>query len=133
MLGCLFLKNILLFNYNCLHFLSIPPLHLSQTHLLHHLYTPPSLCPCVVYTSSCKALSRLSILHSPLAVVTLSLTSMPLVILCLLFSFVDYVPVKPEVIWYLSLTTWLITLSIMLFSSIHAVANGISSFFLSAA
>ena len=50
---------------------------------------------------------------------------------CLLFSFVDYVPVKGEVIWYLSLTAWLVSLSIMLSSSIHAVAKGISSFFLS--
>ena len=32
---------------------------------------------------------------------------MSLVILCLLFSFVDYVPVKGEIIWYLSLTAWL--------------------------
>ena len=37
-----------------------------------------------------------------------------------------------EIIWYLSLTAWLISLSIMLSSSIHAVAKGISSFFLSA-
>ena len=29
---------------------------------------------------------------------------MSLVIFCLLFSFVDYVPVKGEIIWYLSLT-----------------------------
>ena len=38
----------------------------------------------------------------------------------MLFSFVDYVPVKGEIIWYLSLTVWLISLSIMLSSSIHA-------------
>ena len=37
---------------------------------------------------------------------------MSLVIFCLLFSFVDYVPVKGEIIWYLSLTAWLISLSI---------------------
>ena len=49
------------------------------------------------------------------------------------FSSIDYVPVKGEIIWYLSLTAWLISLSIMLSSSIHAVAKGISSFFLSAA
>ena len=42
-----------------------------------------------------------------------------------LFSFVDYVPVKGEIIWYLSLTAWLISLSIILSSSIHAVAKGI--------
>ena len=53
---------------------------------------------------------------------------MSLVIFCLLFSFVDYVPVKGEIIWYLSLTAWLISLSIRLSSSIHAVAKGRSSF-----
>ena len=50
-----------------------------------------------------------------------------------LFSSIYYVPVKGEIIWYLSLTVWLFSLSIMLSSSIHAVAKGISSFFLSAA
>ena len=34
-----------------------------------------------------------------------------------------------EIIWYLSFTTWLISLSIMLSSSIHAVTKGRSSFF----
>ena len=58
---------------------------------------------------------------------------MTLVIFCLLFSFVDYVPVTGEIMWYLSLTAWLVSLNIMLSSSIHAVAKGISSFFLSAA
>ena len=38
---------------------------------------------------------------------------------------------KVEIIWYLSLTAWLISLSRMLSSSIHAVAKGISSFILS--
>ena len=57
---------------------------------------------------------------------------MYLVIFCLLFSFADYIPVKGEIIWYLSLTARFISLSIMLSSYIHAVAKGISSFFLSA-
>ena len=70
---------------------------------------------------------------SPLVIVRLFLISMSLVIFCLLFSFVDYIPVKGEIIWYLSLTACLISLSIMLSSSIHAVAKGISSFFPSAA
>ena len=61
----------------------------------------------------------------------LLLTSVSLVIFCLLFSFVDYVPVKGEIIWYLSLTAWLISLSIMFSSSIHAVAKGISAHLLS--
>ena len=34
------------------------------------------------------------------------------------------IPVKGEIIWYLPLTIWLISLSIMLSSSIHAIANG---------
>ena len=67
--------------------------------------------------------------YSPLVIVRLLLTSMSLVIFCLLFSFADYVPVKCEIIQYLSLTAWLISLSIMLSSSTHAVAKGISSFF----
>ena len=53
----------------------------------------------------------------------------------ILFAFffsVDYVPVKGEIIWYLSLTAWLISLSIMLSSSIHVVAKGRSSSVLSA-
>ena len=86
-----------------------------------------------IVSSSCKTLSPLSSPNSPLAIVRLFLISMFLVIFCLLFSLVDYVPVKGESICYLSLTAWLISLSIMLSSSIHAVAKGISSFFLSAA
>ena len=100
--------------------LSLCPTPVKPTSL-PHLHPPPWFCPCVCYSSSCKPLSPLSSPHSPLAIVTLFLTSMSLVIL-LAFSFVDYVPVKGEIIWYLSLTTWLISLSIMLSSSIHAVA-----------
>ena len=42
--------------------------------------------------------------------------------------FVDQVPLIGEIICYLSFTAWLISLSIMLSSSIHAVAKGRSSF-----
>ena len=55
----------------------------------------------------------------PRGIVRLFLTSMSLVIFCLLFSSIDYVPVKGEIVWYLFLTAWLISLSIMLSSSIH--------------
>ena len=106
-LSFFFFKFLLLFNYSCLHFLPIPPPHLSQSHL-----PPPRFCPCVLYSSSCKPFSPLSPPHSPLAIVTLFLISMSLVIFRLLFSFVDYVPVKGEIIWHLSLTAWLISLSI---------------------
>ena len=115
--------------------LSSPSLHPTPAKptSLPHLNLPSWFCPCVLYSSSCKPLSSLSPPHSPLAIVRLFLTSMSLIIFRLLFSSVDYVPVKGDIIWYLSLTTWLISLSIMLSSSIHAVAKGISSFFLSAA
>ena len=96
---------------------------------LPYLSPPPWFCPSGLSTSSRKPFSPLSPPHSPLAIVTLFLISMCLVIFPLFFSFVDYVPVKGEIIWYLSLTFWLISLSIMLSSSIHAVAKGISSFF----
>ena len=48
---------------------------------------------------------------------------MSVVIFCLLFSSIHYVPVKGEIIWYLSLTAWLLSLSIMLSSFIHAIAK----------
>ena len=92
---------------------------------LPHLHPPPWFCPCVLYSSSCNPLSSLSPPHFPLPIVRLFLTSMSLVIFCFLFS-IYYVPVKGEIIWYLSLTVWLISLSIMLSSSIHAVAKGIT-------
>ena len=68
---------------------------------------------------------------SPLAIVRLFLTSMSLVIFCLLFSFVDYVPVKGEIIWYLSLTAWLISLSdgvILIIYCLGKHVNGRCSF-----
>ena len=116
----------------CIFFPSLHPTPANPTSL-PHLHPPPWFCPCVLYSSSCNPLSPLSPPHSALAIVRLFLISMSLVIFCLPFSFVDYVPVKGEITWYLSLATWLISLSIMLSSSIHAVAKGISSFFLSAA
>ena len=116
----------------CLFSPSLHPTPAEPTSL-PHFHPPPWFCPCVLYSSSCNHLSSLSPPNSPLTIVRLFLTSMILVIFHLLFPSIDYVPVKGEIIWYLSLTIWLISLSIMLSSSIHAVAMGISSFFLSAA
>ena len=59
-------------------------------------HPPPWFCTCVLYSSSCNPLSSLSPPHSPLAIVRLFWTSMSLVIFCLLFSSVHYVPVKGE-------------------------------------
>ena len=108
-----------LFNYSCLHFLPTPPPLPSQTHLPACLHRPPWFCICVLYSSSWKLLSSLSLPPFPLAIVRLFLTSMSLVTFCLLFSFVDYVPVKGEIIWYLSLTTWLISLESIIWSEIN--------------
>ena len=82
-------------------FIPIPTPHASWTPSFAHLHPPPWFCPCVLYSSSCNPLFPLSPPHSPLAIVTWFLISMSLVIFCLLFSFVDYVPVKGEIIWYL--------------------------------
>ena len=134
-------KELLFFFFNfCCYSITVvcdysPSLHPTPAEptSLPCLHPPSWFCPCVLYSSSCKSLSPLSPPHSLLAIVRLFLTSVSLVIFCLLFSFVVYVLVKGEIIWYLSLIAWLISLSIMLSSSIHAVAKGISSFFLSAA
>ena len=72
-------------------------------------------------------------LPSPLVTVSLLSISMSLAIFCLQVCFVDLVPLIGEIIWYLSFTTWLTSLSIMLPSYIHTVVKGKSSFFLSAA
>ena len=69
----------------------------------------------------------------PLVPVSLFLVSMPLVLFCSFVYFIHQVPLIGEIILYLSFATQLISLSIMLSSSIHAVAKGRSSFFLSVA
>ena len=74
----------------------------------------PSLwfCPCVLYSSSCNPLSSLSPPHSHLTIVRLFLTSMSWLYFVSFFSSIYYVPVKGEIIWYLSLTVWLISLNL---------------------
>ena len=120
---CFLRFSLLLFMYSCLP----PPLPPPTLNPI-----PLWLCLCVLNTCSLRSLSLLSpsiSLSPPLWL--LSVCSMSLVIFCLLVCFVDYVPLKGEIIWYLSFTIWLISLSIMLSSSIHAVAKeGVTSFFL---
>ena len=85
-----------------------------------HPSTPPQLNPPpsptftlpidfvhVLYSSSCNPLFPLSPPHCPLAIVRWFLTSLSLVIFCLLFSSIAYVPVKCEIIWYLSYSRFL--------------------------
>ena len=47
--------------------------------------------------------------------------------------FIYQVPLIGEIVWYLSFTALLTSLSVMLSSSIHGIIKGMSSFFLSAA
>ena len=118
----IFLQNpdFFFFNFYCYsstvvsHFSS--SLHPTPTEptSLPHLHPPPWFCPCVLHSSSCNPLFPLSPPHSPLATARLFPTSMSLVVFCLLFSSIDYVPVKGEIIWYLSFTTQLTSLSIVL-------------------
>ena len=91
-------------------------------------------CPCVLYNCSYKpfTLFPCNSLHSPLWSLS-ACSQFQCLWLCLLICFLDYVPIKGEIIWYLSFIACLISHSILLSSSIHAVAKGRSSFFLSAA
>ena len=71
-----FKKFLLLFSYNCLSFLPIPPPHPSRTHLPPPPPPSPLILFSVLYTSSCNPLSPLSPPQSPLVIVRLFLTSM---------------------------------------------------------
>ena len=91
-----------------------------------------SMCSLYMFLNNPSTFSHL--LPTPLGLLSVFfLISMSLIIFCLLVCFVDYVPLIGEIMWYLSFTSWLISLSIMLSRSIHAVAKGRSSFFLSPA
>ena len=105
-----------------------PPLILNPTCLW--------LCPCLLYMFLDNPVLSFPCYPtplSPLVIRSLFFISMSLVLFCLLVCFVDYIPLIGEIIWYLPFTTWLISLSITLSSSIHAVTKGRSSFFPSAA
>ena len=94
-----FLITLLLFNYSCLHFLPTTPQPTpAKPTSLPFFHPPARFCPCVLYSSSSKPFSALSPHSSPLAIVRLFLISMSLVIFYLLFSFLDYFPVKGEIL-----------------------------------
>ena len=50
--------------------------------------------------------------------------SMSLSLFCLLIQFVHLMPHMSEIIWYLTFSDWLISLSIIFSRSIHAIAEG---------
>ena len=56
---------------------------------------------------------------SPLVTVSLFFICMSLVLFCSFACFGDYIPLIGEIIWYLSFTAWLISLSIMLSRSLY--------------
>ena len=106
-------------------FFAFPPLHSS-------LPQPPSLDPnpvgfahvsFIVVPENPSPFTHIIPSHLPLVPVSLFFISVFLVIFCLLTCFVDLVPLKGEIIQYLSFTTWLISLSIMLSSPICAVTK----------
>ena len=91
---------------------SYPPLAFSMCPLYVFLDGPPPIFP--HYPSS----------PSPLVTVSLFFIPMSLLIFCLLVCFVDYFPLIGDIMWFLSYTTCLISLSIILSGSIHAVVKG---------
>ena len=92
------------------------------------------LCPCVLYIYFLRRLplfSPIISVPSPLWLLSVRSLLQSLVIFCSLVCFVDSVPIKGEIIWYVSFTTWLISLSLMLSSSIMLSRRvGAPSFFL---
>ena len=74
---------------------------------LHHLHPSPDFVPVsfivvpAIPSSHCPHPTPPWPLRFP--------TSLSLVVYCLLISSIDYVPVKGEIRWYLSLTAWLIS------------------------
>ena len=54
---------------------------------------------------------------------------MSLSLFCLLAQFVHWIPHMSDIVWYLSFSDWLISLSIMFSRSIHTVAKGETFFF----
>ena len=74
------------------------------------------------YSSTLSLLVSFSLFH----------VSMPLVLFCLIVYFVHWIPLIGDIIWHLSFTNWLISLSILFSRSIFVMAKGRSSFLLSA-
>ena len=106
--------------------LPTPTSHPPSVHLL-----ALSMGPLYMFLDPSPFFPYCPLLPTPLVTVRLFLITMSLVIFYLLVCFVDSVPLIGEIIWYLSFTAWLISLSMMLSSSIYAVAKGGSSFLLS--
>ena len=131
----MFFKDfLLLFYYSCHKFSPLPssihPTSHSHSQVPHHC-----LCVCIIHTCSLSSFfpffppislslftsghyQSVSCFHACGSVLFISL-------------FCHQIPLIGEIIWYLSFTIWFTSLSMILSRSIHAIAKGRSSFFLS--
>ena len=117
---------------------NFPPLSPS-TQPVPHSHSPQSVvsvhgsCIYVLWLILSPIFNQSLPLLFPLTAVILFHVSMSLALFFSLVYFVHWIPVINDVIWYLSFTNCLISLSIIFSSSIHAVTSGMNSFFYSAA
>ena len=124
---------LLFFKYSCLHFYCTIALCPTHPHLPPSNLPPLALSMCPSYMlldgrSPIFFLLSLSHLLSGYCQFVLYFNvSGSIWLVC----FVAWIPLIVEIIWYLSFTAWLISLSIMLSSAIHAVTKDRSSFFFS--
>ena len=134
---CRVFYNFFCIFYCCL-VIVVPPFSplLTPSHTPPLPQSIPPHCPChessihIPWLAPFPSFHRYPLPPSPLVTVSLFIISKSWVLFCLLVCCVDQVPLIGEIIWYLSFTAWLISLSITLSSSIHAIVKGRSSFFL---
>ena len=133
-----FKNKIIKFYFNFLIVVQVQLSPFSCHHFPHptHAHLPPSVLPCFGFVHGPfidvpwqRFPFFLLWSSSPIPSVSLFFISMSLVLFCLLVCFFYWVPLIGGIIWYLSFSTWLSSLSIMLSSSTHAVTKSRSSFF----
>ena len=105
-----------------------------QLYFYYHLVPLCTLLPAIT-TQQSMSMSPFSFLFNPSisypapSLAVICSPSMSLFMFSLLVQFVHQIPHMSEVIWYLSFSDWLISLSIMFSRSIHTVAKGKIFFF----
>ena len=110
------------------------PLQSSPPNLPPFYSQSPQHCPCAWVLHICSLTNPFTSFNqsllspSSLTAVSLFHVSIPLVLFCSLVYFVHQIPLISEIICYLSFTNWLISFTIILSSSIHAVTKGRCSF-----
>ena len=105
---------LFLFKHSCLH-----PHPTMLPHSTHPCLAPSnlpllalSMCPLYMFLDGPSPVSpHYPFPLSPLVTLSLFFISVSLVIFCLLVCSVDQVPLIGNIIWYLSFTTWLISLN----------------------